>query len=382
MSYCLLGIFGVNLPLLYGEGEGRAFLRLQEAILKVSEDYTIFVWSTQPSELSFSAPRQHHGLLADSVRRFDGGLQVSDGHSADLHFPQNVATFQYSDLSRSYFAGLPNEPPVLTSRGLRITLWTHKINSLEIAPETTLYVKIYCRLQVSCQGSGTFRTLFLRLRLVPGDAYNTEVYYREGLVSSSKDVLISDSLENAAFVRSTIYVGQKYRQNLDMNTFFSRLMLARCAIEMELEGVHLLGSTPELSIYGTLAVVLGQHDTNCAAVLLVRNGVDHAIVCTGLRGGRPWCIVEFAKSDAQSSLAQLMQLLTFQVDNDPLRFSRDRGCVVFAKDVGIAAVIKRRPRRLASSEVRASFLLTINAMDKDSIAKSWKFGGAQDRLIE
>jgi hypothetical protein len=28
LAYCLLGIFGVNMPLLYGEGE-RAFLRLQ-----------------------------------------------------------------------------------------------------------------------------------------------------------------------------------------------------------------------------------------------------------------------------------------------------------------------------------------------------------------
>lgn len=29
MAYCLLGIFNVNMPLLYGEGR-RAFIRLQE----------------------------------------------------------------------------------------------------------------------------------------------------------------------------------------------------------------------------------------------------------------------------------------------------------------------------------------------------------------
>jgi hypothetical protein len=33
LAYCLMGIFNVNMPLLYGEGE-RAFLRLQEEILK------------------------------------------------------------------------------------------------------------------------------------------------------------------------------------------------------------------------------------------------------------------------------------------------------------------------------------------------------------
>ena len=42
-AYCLLGLFGVNMPLLYGEGK-RAFKRLQEEILKVTEDYTLFTW--------------------------------------------------------------------------------------------------------------------------------------------------------------------------------------------------------------------------------------------------------------------------------------------------------------------------------------------------
>lgn len=40
-AYCLLGIFDVNLPLLYGEGE-KAFHRLQEEIIKRSNDLTIF----------------------------------------------------------------------------------------------------------------------------------------------------------------------------------------------------------------------------------------------------------------------------------------------------------------------------------------------------
>lgn len=43
-SYCLLGIFDINMPLLYGEAD-KAFLRLQEEILKVSTDHTIFAWS-------------------------------------------------------------------------------------------------------------------------------------------------------------------------------------------------------------------------------------------------------------------------------------------------------------------------------------------------
>jgi Heterokaryon incompatibility protein (HET) len=43
MAYCLLGIFEVHMPLLYGEGE-RAFMRLQEEIMKRTNDLSIFSW--------------------------------------------------------------------------------------------------------------------------------------------------------------------------------------------------------------------------------------------------------------------------------------------------------------------------------------------------
>lgn len=41
-AYCLLGLFDINMPLLYGEGN-RAFARLQEEILHQSEDDSLFV---------------------------------------------------------------------------------------------------------------------------------------------------------------------------------------------------------------------------------------------------------------------------------------------------------------------------------------------------
>jgi hypothetical protein len=40
---CLLGIFDVNMLLLYGEGY-KSFLRLQEEIIKTTHDLTIFGW--------------------------------------------------------------------------------------------------------------------------------------------------------------------------------------------------------------------------------------------------------------------------------------------------------------------------------------------------
>jgi hypothetical protein len=62
IAYALLGIFDVNMPLLYGEGKSKAFRRLQENIMKISEDETLFAWestgSTSPADVLASDPNE------------------------------------------------------------------------------------------------------------------------------------------------------------------------------------------------------------------------------------------------------------------------------------------------------------------------------------
>ncbi|WYZ36844.1 hypothetical protein EsH8_II_000350 [Colletotrichum jinshuiense] len=59
IAYCMLGLFEINMPLLYGEGM-KAFTRLQEEIIKVSTDHTLFCWewndSVQGDWKGFLAP--------------------------------------------------------------------------------------------------------------------------------------------------------------------------------------------------------------------------------------------------------------------------------------------------------------------------------------
>ena len=63
MAYCLLGIFNINMPLLYGEGP-KAFRRLQEEILVKDGDLSILAW--QPEHpISGTA-----GVLAKSPSEF------------------------------------------------------------------------------------------------------------------------------------------------------------------------------------------------------------------------------------------------------------------------------------------------------------------------
>lgn len=63
-AYSLLGIFDVNMPMIYGEGM-KSFRRLQEEIMKSSTDETLFVWKTR-----FEDTRKVFGLLAQSPDDF------------------------------------------------------------------------------------------------------------------------------------------------------------------------------------------------------------------------------------------------------------------------------------------------------------------------
>ncbi|KAK3384148.1 hypothetical protein B0T24DRAFT_588744 [Lasiosphaeria ovina] len=62
LAYCLLGIFGVTMPMIYGEGGDQAFLRLQDEIMKAMRDDSILAWGLG-SEAPVSDPDQ-----ADQVR--------------------------------------------------------------------------------------------------------------------------------------------------------------------------------------------------------------------------------------------------------------------------------------------------------------------------
>ncbi|KAF4963762.1 hypothetical protein FSARC_8245 [Fusarium sarcochroum] len=66
-AYCLLGLFDVQMPLLYGESKN-AFIRLQEEIIRKQPDHTLFAWRSRAS----SPAPTFSGLLAPSPRNFGG----------------------------------------------------------------------------------------------------------------------------------------------------------------------------------------------------------------------------------------------------------------------------------------------------------------------
>lgn len=51
-AYSLMGLLDVNMPLLYGEGADKAFLRLQLEVIRDSSDESIFAWSNPEPRLT------------------------------------------------------------------------------------------------------------------------------------------------------------------------------------------------------------------------------------------------------------------------------------------------------------------------------------------
>ncbi|KAF2186629.1 HET domain protein [Zopfia rhizophila CBS 207.26] len=87
VAYSLLGLFGVNMPMLYGEGE-RAFIRLQEEIMKQSDDHSLFAWSSSDS--------CYRGLLAKSPADFRDCSNIISSRSRLNRAPYSVTNIGIS----------------------------------------------------------------------------------------------------------------------------------------------------------------------------------------------------------------------------------------------------------------------------------------------
>ncbi|OAQ74236.1 HET domain-containing protein [Pochonia chlamydosporia 170] len=113
MSYSLIGLFNVNLPLLYGEGD-KAFMRLQAAILARNNDHSLLLWREKPErdEATFSRP----GCLSRSPKGFEVAAPI---------VPQREYYDFDNEMVPRLAVGLADnmEPIELSETVLKLTLW-------------------------------------------------------------------------------------------------------------------------------------------------------------------------------------------------------------------------------------------------------------------
>lgn len=91
-AYYLMGIFGINLPMLYGEGKN-SFIKLQQEIMTRIVDHTIFAWTGSNFGSGFLA--ESHAAFQDSsdiARAKVNQVEVKLELNLDLDFGSNLAS--------------------------------------------------------------------------------------------------------------------------------------------------------------------------------------------------------------------------------------------------------------------------------------------------
>ena len=129
IAYCLLGIFHVNMPLLYGEGAVRAFRRLQTEIMKISDDESLFAWTSDDL---------YSGLLAERPSYFAGSGDIVAG-----------------TLSR----GVSRPPYSMTNKGLEIAL---PRKHLQLSRDPVI-VRLFLRCGRGPSSSDSVKALYVQL---------------------------------------------------------------------------------------------------------------------------------------------------------------------------------------------------------------------------
>jgi hypothetical protein len=137
-AYSLLGLFNISFPLVYGEG-WKAFGRLQEEILKVSTDQSIFAWTQNgldPAESVRSSRHENSSLshqcsiLAPTPDCFYDSASIirapTDSNRTVTHPLLAQHLSGYSGPSYQFL----NRPIVLVNTGLQMSLLVQKLTQV------------------------------------------------------------------------------------------------------------------------------------------------------------------------------------------------------------------------------------------------------------
>lgn len=205
-AYCLLGIFDVNMPLLYGEGR-KAFRRLQEEILKVSDDHTLFAWglddqliSWDKFHLEFPENSRLRPFLADSASEFTNVDEVVPLDSLQ-----------------------PDIPPIVTGNGLRI--------ELPVLDEGTFTFAL-----ISCTVRGSF-DMYLAIPLM---RWNTRFTGRCGGPVLVSDVLRATAKKHVILVRQPPISGVAGQPIVDIFKIDKRIASTCKGLEVSVDEVFCL----------------------------------------------------------------------------------------------------------------------------------------------
>jgi hypothetical protein len=106
LSYSLLGIFRINMPMQYGEG-AQAFVRLQKEILRNTNDQSLFAWNLAPGSIE-DADRWNLTTSALSVQGMLAASPVAFQECGGVKFLRHHApSTQIANVNGAFYMEIP-----------------------------------------------------------------------------------------------------------------------------------------------------------------------------------------------------------------------------------------------------------------------------------
>lgn len=293
-AYCLLGIFGINMPLLYGEGN-QAFRRLQLEILKQSTDHSLFAWKGGVLET---------GLLAYSPANF-----------ADCGSVREVVD------------NWIKSPYEMTNKGLRINLrfkWILDNSSYYDRPrecgrrgEVQILAILDC--QRKDQQETDYTMLAIRVREVSEGIF-ARVYPDK--IENLEAAWIRRADDQQVYFLDRLLLGSEINYDVKNLWAVSNFSVKKLAVQAS-SGYTLVAAFPDLWKGMGEGMRLGVQDGDVVALLFRNNTQDRRfLVVLGLAGhDSPWCdIVSNVQDD--DLLKALKPLLDSAKNDDIVKLNR------------------------------------------------------------
>lgn len=248
MAYCLMGLFGVHMPLLYGEGT-QAFLRLQIEIIEIYDDESIFAWADE-----YTASFERCGMLALHPAAFKkSGSFLSNSLSDPVNGAENLLharemPFLMTNKGLQISLSLLHEGSILSERNLAGPSTGSALTSERkryIAPLNCVYddgkgpCNVVLRLESTSNGFSRIecdKLLFAQYPLRPASQDNANYRYA--------DEANTTFIEKGSLVPQTIFV----RDNRDQDfTHLASVCETHLRIEQLLQGGFILTEKPFLT---------------------------------------------------------------------------------------------------------------------------------------
>ncbi|KAL6918958.1 hypothetical protein FSST1_002984 [Fusarium sambucinum] len=230
LAYCLLGIFDVNMPMIYGEGH-KAFQRLQEEIMNQSDDSSLLSWGYEHPYSHWHS--QEKSLLAPRPSLFRG----------------------CRDLVPCIMPGFKAASFAMNQRGLQMEVPVR----LDLTHQLLAYIILGCspRLRTEWSTEKTIPRSFVAIPLVSTRAYN--VFERDQGTQKGeylrpqwcKPILVSEEFLGQA--QSMSIVIRRYSEQLHK---FQELPISIAVPPfLILQGYTILGTYPPQPIGSRLVLV-------------------------------------------------------------------------------------------------------------------------------